>query len=67
MYTFEDFKHFYVVSFVNRFASYDHLMAFWSLIEPCLYKMVRFSRAKSAAQKNEEVVAPARASTVLYK
>jgi hypothetical protein len=54
------------MSFVNRFASYNHLMSFWSLIEHCLYKMVRVSRAKSAAQK-KEVVAPARASTVLYK
>lgn len=25
--------------------SYNHLMAFWSLIEPCIYKMVRVSRA----------------------
>lgn len=50
-------------SFVNRFPSYDHLMAFWFLIEPCIYKMVRVSRAKSAAKMNEEVVTPARSST----
>lgn len=49
--------------FVNRFASYDHLMAFWFLIEPSIYKMVRVSRAKSAAKMNE-VVTHARPSTV---
>lgn len=54
------------VSFVNRFPSYDHLMAFWGLIEPSIYKMVRVSRAKSAARRNEEVATPARPSTVGY-
>uniref|UniRef100_A0A669CMC1 Uncharacterized LOC109200509 n=2 Tax=Oreochromis niloticus TaxID=8128 RepID=A0A669CMC1_ORENI len=46
-----------------RFPSYDHLMAFWFLIEPCIYKMIRVSRAKSAANRNEEVLTPARTST----
>ncbi|KAL3973524.1 NF-kappa-B inhibitor-like protein 2 [Sarotherodon galilaeus] len=50
------------VSLVNRFPSYDHLMAFWFLIEPCIYKMIRVSRAKSAANRNEEVLTPARTS-----
>lgn len=54
------------VSLVNRFPSYDHLMAFWVLIEPCIYKMIRVSRAKSAANRNEEVLTPARTSTVGY-
>uniref|UniRef100_A0A3P8RAD7 THAP domain-containing protein 1 n=1 Tax=Astatotilapia calliptera TaxID=8154 RepID=A0A3P8RAD7_ASTCA len=36
---------------------YDHLMAFWVLIEPCIYKMIRVSRAK---------LTPARTSTVGY-
>ncbi|XP_030610768.1 uncharacterized protein LOC115798161 [Archocentrus centrarchus] len=51
------------IRFYTRFPSYDHLMAFWFLIEPCIYKMVRVSRAKSAAKRNEEVVTPARSST----
>lgn len=44
------------VSFVNRFPSYDYLMAFWFLIQPSIYKI---SKAKSAAKRNEEVVKPA--------
>ncbi|XP_026030642.1 uncharacterized protein LOC113026275 isoform X1 [Astatotilapia calliptera] len=51
------------IRFYTRFPSYDHLMAFWFLIEPCIYKMIRVSRAKSAANRNEEVLTPARTST----
>ncbi|XP_026050741.1 uncharacterized protein LOC113037658 [Astatotilapia calliptera] len=51
------------IRFYTRFPSYDHLMAFWVLIEPCIYKMIRVSRAKSAANRNEEVLTPARTST----
>lgn len=51
------------IRFYTRFSSYEHLMLFWSLIEPCIYKMVRVTRAKSAAKRNEEVVTPARSST----
>ncbi|KAL4007773.1 hypothetical protein ACER0C_001625 [Sarotherodon galilaeus] len=51
------------IRFYTRFPSYDHLMAFWFLIEPCIYKMIRVSRAKSAASRNEEVLTPARTST----
>ncbi|KAJ8273933.1 hypothetical protein GJAV_G00107130 [Gymnothorax javanicus] len=51
------------IRFYTRFPSYEHLMSFWSLIEPCIYKMVRVTRAKSAAKRNEEVVTPARSST----
>ncbi|KAJ4940035.1 hypothetical protein JOQ06_029466 [Pogonophryne albipinna] len=45
------------------FPSYNHLMAFWFLIEPSIYKMVRVTRAISAAKRNEEVVTHARPST----
>ncbi|KAJ4942588.1 hypothetical protein JOQ06_012442 [Pogonophryne albipinna] len=38
-------------------------MAFWFLIEPSIYKMVRVTRAISAAKRNEEVVTHARPST----
>ncbi|KAL3983384.1 acetyl-CoA C-acetyltransferase [Sarotherodon galilaeus] len=51
------------IRFYTRFPSYDHLMAFWFLIEPCIYEMIRVSRAKSAANRNEEVLTPARTST----
>ncbi|KAL7859111.1 hypothetical protein SRHO_G00142580 [Serrasalmus rhombeus] len=43
------------IRFYTRFPSYDHLMAFWWLIEPSIHKMVRVSRAKAAAKKNEDV------------
>ncbi|KAL7399690.1 hypothetical protein ABVT39_000316 [Epinephelus coioides] len=47
----------------TRFSSYEHLMSFWTLIEPCIYKMVK---AKSAAKRNEEVVTRARSSTLFW-
>ncbi|XP_038133840.1 uncharacterized protein LOC119778593 isoform X2 [Cyprinodon tularosa] len=53
------------IRFYTRFSSYEHLMSFWSLIQPCLHKMVWVTRAKSAAKRNEEVITPARSSTVL--
>ncbi|XP_037389022.1 uncharacterized protein LOC119262176 [Pygocentrus nattereri] len=43
------------IRFYTRFPGYDHLMAFWWLIEPSIHKMVRVSRAKAAAKKNEDV------------
>ncbi|KAL4008195.1 hypothetical protein ACER0C_002047 [Sarotherodon galilaeus] len=49
----------------TRFPSYNHLMAFWVLIEPCIYKMIRASRAKSAATTDEEVLTPAHTQTLL--
>ncbi|KAJ4943736.1 hypothetical protein JOQ06_006234 [Pogonophryne albipinna] len=51
------------IRFNTRFPSYNHLMAFWFLIEPSIYKMVRVTRAISAAKRNEEVVTHARPST----
>ncbi|XP_039869404.1 uncharacterized protein LOC120722458 isoform X2 [Simochromis diagramma] len=51
------------IQFYTRFPSYDHLMAFWVLIEPCIYETIRASRAKSAANTDEEVLTPARAQT----
>ncbi|XP_063741858.1 uncharacterized protein LOC134865935 [Eleginops maclovinus] len=51
------------IRFYTRFPSYDHLMAFWGLIEPSIYRMIWVSRAKSAAKRNEEVATPARPST----
>ncbi|KAJ4933065.1 hypothetical protein JOQ06_029902 [Pogonophryne albipinna] len=51
------------IQFYTRFPSYNHLMAFWFLIEPSIYKMVRVTRAISAAKRNEEVVTHARPST----
>ncbi|XP_033986621.1 uncharacterized protein LOC117482592 [Trematomus bernacchii] len=51
------------IRFYTRFPSYNHLMAFWSLIEPSIHKMVRVTRAISAAKRNEEVVTHARPST----
>uniref|UniRef100_A0A669C549 Uncharacterized LOC109201326 n=1 Tax=Oreochromis niloticus TaxID=8128 RepID=A0A669C549_ORENI len=51
------------IQFYTRFPSYNHLMAFWVLIEPCIYKMIRASRAKSAANTDEEVLTPARTQT----
>lgn len=51
------------VSFVNRFPSCDHLIAFWFFIEPLIYKMVHVSRSKSAAKRNEEMLTHTRPST----
>ncbi|XP_034061864.1 uncharacterized protein LOC117539709 [Gymnodraco acuticeps] len=51
------------IRFYTRFPSYNHLMAFWFLIEPSIYKMVRVTRAISAAKRSEEVVTHARPST----
>ncbi|XP_033947499.2 uncharacterized protein [Pseudochaenichthys georgianus] len=51
------------IRFYTRFPSYNHLMAFWFLIEPSIYKMVHVTRAISAAKRNEEVVTHARPST----
>ncbi|XP_034052734.1 uncharacterized protein LOC117533226 [Gymnodraco acuticeps] len=51
------------IRFYTRFPSYNHLMAFWFWIEPSIYKMVRVTRAISAAKRNEEVVTHARPST----
>ncbi|XP_034064494.1 uncharacterized protein LOC117541447 [Gymnodraco acuticeps] len=51
------------IRFYTRFPSYNHMMAFWFLIEPSIYKMVRVTRAISAAKRNEEVVTHARPST----
>ncbi|KAL4008190.1 hypothetical protein ACER0C_002042 [Sarotherodon galilaeus] len=42
------------IQFYTRFPSYNHLMAFWVLIEPCIYKMIQASGAKSAANTDEE-------------
>ncbi|KAL4008194.1 hypothetical protein ACER0C_002046 [Sarotherodon galilaeus] len=53
------------IQFYTRFPSYNHLMAFWVLIEPCIYKMIRASRAKSAANTDEEVLTPASTQTLL--
>ncbi|CAI5660512.1 unnamed protein product [Oreochromis niloticus] len=50
------------IQFYTRFPSYNHLMAFWVLIEPCIYKMIQASGAKSAAN-DEEVLTPARTQT----
>ncbi|KAI9517917.1 hypothetical protein NQZ68_001086 [Dissostichus eleginoides] len=54
------------IRFYTRFSSYDNLMAFWFLMGPSIYKMVRVSRAKFAAKINEEVDTLARPSTVGY-
>ncbi|XP_048101279.1 uncharacterized protein LOC125295790 [Alosa alosa] len=43
------------IRFYTRFPSYDHSMAFWWLTEPSVHKMVRITRARAAAKKNEEV------------
>ncbi|KAL4008193.1 hypothetical protein ACER0C_002045 [Sarotherodon galilaeus] len=51
------------IQFYTRFPSYNHLMAFWVLIEPCIYKMIQASGAKSAATTDEEVLTPARTQT----
>ncbi|XP_061591062.1 uncharacterized protein LOC133456583 isoform X1 [Cololabis saira] len=40
------------IRFYTRFPSYNHLMAFWFLVEPSFNKMVRVSRAK-LARRNE--------------
>lgn len=50
--------------FLNRFPSYKHLMAFWFLIEPWIHKMVSMSKAKLAAQGNEEMMISALSSKV---
>ncbi|XP_030015473.1 uncharacterized protein LOC115436698 [Sphaeramia orbicularis] len=37
------------IRFYTRFHSYDHLMAFWRLIEPATSKMIRVTNAKEAS------------------
>ncbi|KAM4741348.1 uncharacterized protein FYW61_002859 [Anableps anableps] len=46
------------IRFYTRFPSYKHLMAFWFLIEPWSHKMVRMSRAKKAAKRDEDMISP---------
>ncbi|XP_043978237.1 uncharacterized protein LOC122834146 isoform X1 [Gambusia affinis] len=50
------------IQFYTRFPSYKHLMAFWFLIEPWIHKMVSMSKAKLAAQGNEEMMISALSS-----
>ncbi|TRY64525.1 hypothetical protein DNTS_026788, partial [Danionella cerebrum] len=40
----------------HRFPSYRHLMSFWWLIKPSVHTIIRVSRSKAAAKKNEEIV-----------
>ncbi|KAK9966354.1 hypothetical protein ABG768_003471 [Culter alburnus] len=42
------------IMFYTRFATYNHLMAFWRLIEPASHNMVRLTRARQAKTKNED-------------
>ncbi|KAL1265543.1 hypothetical protein QQF64_003570 [Cirrhinus molitorella] len=37
------------IQFYTRFATYNHLMAFWRLIEPASHNMVGLTRARTAA------------------
>ncbi|XP_074517129.1 uncharacterized protein LOC141783628 isoform X1 [Sebastes fasciatus] len=42
------------ILFYTRFPSYDHLMAFWTLMEPATSRMVRTTRAKGSSAEREE-------------
>lgn len=42
------------IRFYTRFATYNHLMAFWRLIEPASHNMVRLTRARAASTKSED-------------
>ncbi|XP_076834484.1 uncharacterized protein LOC143480597 isoform X1 [Brachyhypopomus gauderio] len=44
------------IRFYTRFATYNHLMAFWSLIEPSTGKMLRITRARAASKKNQDII-----------
>ncbi|KAL0970440.1 hypothetical protein UPYG_G00241950 [Umbra pygmaea] len=43
----------YDIRFFTRFASHAHLMAFWRQIEPATGKIVRVTRARTAAKTDE--------------
>lgn len=42
------------IRFYTRFTTFSHLMAFWKLIEPASYNMIRVSRVRAAAVKRED-------------
>lgn len=37
----------------HRFASYAHLMSFWSQIEPAVHDIVRVTRARTATKADD--------------
>ncbi|KAF4115282.1 hypothetical protein G5714_002771 [Onychostoma macrolepis] len=41
------------IRFYTRFVTYNHLMAFWRLIEPASHNMVRVTRARAATTRSE--------------
>ncbi|KAJ8271412.1 hypothetical protein COCON_G00102710 [Conger conger] len=44
------------IRFYTRFATYEHFMCFWHLIEPSTSKIVSVSRAKGASTDLEEKI-----------
>ncbi len=48
-----------------RFVTYNHLMAFWRLIEPASHNMVRVTRARAATTRSEGG-ASGNASVIIY-
>ncbi len=48
-----------------RFVTYNHLMAFWRLIEPASHNMVRVIRARAATTRSEGG-ASGNASVIIY-
>ncbi len=51
--------------FKCRFVTYNHLMAFWRLIEPASHNMVRVTRARAATTRSEGG-ASGNASVIIY-
>ncbi|XP_026076806.1 uncharacterized protein LOC113055066 [Carassius auratus] len=41
------------IRFYTRFATYNHLMAFWRLIEPASHSMLRLTRARAATTSED--------------